>query len=136
MTPYIFFLKKKPKKSQDITCSFLKITFLYCLWLRKEKKIKIQVVYKAHAHIKLPSFATKLGTWKLFVEGLFNCALFIFHVFSCSLTWRVECWRKMVLDLKSMALTFSHFIHFLKVIDCTFVPSELAGKTCLLWRKY
>lgn len=80
----IYFLPLKKKKSQDISHCFLRIPFLHCLWLKKKRKKTetIQVVYKSHAHVKVPSSVTKLGTWKLFVEGLFNCVLFIFHVFS------------------------------------------------------
>lgn len=89
-------------------------------------------MYKAYAHIKFPSPATKLGTWKLFVEGLFNCGLFIFPVFSCSLARPVECVRKIVLPLKSMAVTFPPFVHLFKVIDVLFIPSELAGMRCPL----
>lgn len=35
-------------------------------------------MYKTYAHVKVLSSATKLGTWKLFVEGLFNYFLFYF----------------------------------------------------------
>ena len=101
---------------------------------KKKRKRKIyRLCIKPMPTLKF--FATKLGTWKLFVEGLFNCILFIFHVFSYSVTWRVECLRKIVFALKSVALTFLPFIHLLKVIEHLFIPSELAGRMCLLWRK-
>lgn len=78
----IYFLPLK-KKSQGISHHFLRIPFLHCLWLKKEKKKteKIQVMYKTYSHVKVLSSATKLGTWKLFVEGLFNYFFFLFFMY-------------------------------------------------------
>lgn len=100
---------------------------------RQEKIKNILVVYKAQAKHILQFLPLQTNeALLLLVEGLFNCTLFIFHVFSCSLTQHVECLRKIILAFKSVALNFPPFNSFLKVMDCLFVPSELAGRTSAL----